>query len=132
MRRFWLWTGLVGLIANAVLVAVVIAAHRALRWSPVARDGAGLAVVLFFFCLSCAEIPLMVYALRWMAADRKGNSRWLCGAANAFYVFFAAVYAAVVLALTGWWAVGLGLSALGLVRLASSLWWIPEHPEATF
>jgi len=132
MKRFWLWTGLVGLAANAALLAAVVAAHGVLRWPAVARDGAGLAVALFFLCVSFAEIPLMVYGLRKLAADRKGSSRLLCGATNAFYVFFAAVYAAIVWALTGWWAAGLGLSALGLVRLASSVWWIPDNPEATF
>jgi len=131
MRGFWLWTGLVGLAANVALLAAVIAAHRVLRWPAVAGGGVGVVVALFFLCVSCAEIPLMVYGLRKLAEEPTRSSRWLCGATNAFYVFFSAVYAAIVWALTGWWAAGLALSALGLVRLASSLWCIPEYPKAT-
>lgn len=129
MRRLWVWTGLVGLAANAGLVAVAIVTREALRLPPLVGAEIGAAVTLFFLAVSCAEIPMMVYGLRRLAADPKGASRGLCGATNAFYVFFAAVYGTAVLALTGWWGAGLGLSALGLVRLASSLWLVRDRPE---
>jgi hypothetical protein len=129
MRRLLVWTGLVGLAANALLLTAVIVARGVLRLRPLLGVESGVAVTLFVLAISCAEIPLMVYGLRRLAADPNGASRGLCGVMTAFYVFFAAVYGTVVLALTGWWAAGLGLSALGLARLASTLWFVPDRPK---
>jgi hypothetical protein len=68
---------------------------------------------------SLAEIPFMVFALRRLAAERRGNAGAVLGL-NALYVAFAAVYGLPVLLLTGDRAWGLLLCGLSLVRLVSS------------
>ncbi len=129
MQGLLVWTGLVGLAANVGFVAAAIVARRALQLPALVGVEIGVAAALFFLAVSCAEIPMMVYGLRRLASDPKGASRGLCGATNAFFVFFAAVYGTAVLALTGWWIVGLALSALGVARLASSLWFVRDAPR---
>jgi hypothetical protein len=81
------------------------------------------AVILGAF--SIAEVPLMVYALRRLLVERRGNRRFVL-ALNAFYVFFAAVYGAPVLLMTGHLGWGLGLCGLGIVRLATSILFVRE------
>jgi hypothetical protein len=81
--------------------------------------------------LSVAEIPMMVFALRKLAADSKQTSATLLVLTNAFYVFFASVYAGMFVLLTGGITVGAGLSALGIVRFVSSLLFVRPGVEAT-
>ena len=67
----------------------------------------------------------MVFAMRRLLGERRGNYRFVLGL-NAFYVFFAAVYGAPVLLLTGSLGWGLALSGLGVVRLMASLLFVRE------
>ena len=119
-RPLLLLSGLAGLIANAVFFSGAALVQRTLL--PPLFSG-WMAAVLLLFCLllSVAEIPIMVLALRKLAADPKRKSPVLLALTNALYVFFAAVYASLVVLLTGQVGPGLGLSGLGIVRLASSL-----------
>ncbi len=78
-----------------------------------------LLLVLILGGFSVAEIPLMVFALRRLAAERRGNYGVVLGL-NALYVSFAVVYGLPVLLLTGDLAWGLLLCGLSLVRLVSS------------
>jgi hypothetical protein len=84
-----------------------------------------LLLVLVLGGFSLAEIPLMLFTLRRLMAERRGNTRVVCGL-NALYVFFAAVYGTPVLLLTGNVAGGLALCGLGIVRFATSLIWVRE------
>ena len=86
-----------------------------------------LALILGAF--SIAEVPLMVFALRRLTAERAGNRGAVCSL-NLLYVSFAAVYGAPVTLLTGSSPWGLALCALGLVRFLTSLAFVQEaRPE---
>jgi len=119
-RPLLLLSGLAGLIANAVLFSVAALIQRILV-PPLFSGWLAGALLLFCLLLSVAEIPIMVVALRKLAADPHRKSPALLALTNALYVFFAAVYASLFVLLTGQIGPGLGLSGLGIVRLASSL-----------
>jgi hypothetical protein len=70
----------------------------------------------------------MVFTMRRLVAERPDNQGVVMGL-NALYVFFAAVYGAPVLLLTGSITWGLTLCALGLVRFIASLVFVHEALE---
>jgi hypothetical protein len=129
LRRNLVWSGLAGLLACGLLALLAV-------W--LAKDGVIkallpypaiiLLLVLVFGAFSVAEIPMMVFAMRRLLVERRasvshkrrGNEGFVLGM-NALFVFFAAVYGAPVLVLTGSLGWGLALCALGIVRLAASL-----------
>jgi hypothetical protein len=82
----------------------------------------GLVVILLVMVLggfSLAEIPMMIFTMRRLAAERAENERLVVGL-NALYVFFAAIYGVPVTLLTGYIGWGLGLCALSILRFAAS------------
>lgn len=120
-RRNLLLSGLAGLMACGLLAAVAAllvagGTVRALLPYPTLV----LLLVLIFGGFSVAEVPMMVFAMRRLLAERKRNHGFVLGL-NAFYVFFAAVYGAPVLLLTGNLSWGLALCGLGILRLVASL-----------
>jgi hypothetical protein len=130
-RIFLLLSGLAGLLACALLAAgcawlVSSASFHVLVPFP----NVALLVALVLGSFSLAEIPMMVFLMRRLLAERKGNLGVVVGL-NALYIFFAAVYGAPVLLLTGSLGWGLALCSLGLVRLASSLLFVrPPAPTS--
>ena len=123
MSRFrtrLLFSGLAGLLVAGLatglglglLAAEVI--NPPFSWLPLT-----LLLVAILGGFSLAEIPLMVFALRRLAAERRDNVGAVLGL-NALYVAFAVVYGLPVLLLTGDRVWGLLLCGLSLVRLASS------------
>jgi hypothetical protein len=82
-------------------------------------------VVIVFGVFAVAEIPMMIFAMRRLAAERMENRGVVLGL-NGLYVFFAAVYGVPVLLLTGSVGWGLTLCGLGLVRFGASLAFVPE------
>lgn len=137
-RRHLLLSGLLGLLACAGLVALCLAIARSGR-TPSLLSTFPLIVALLALMMgafSIAEIPLMVFAMRRLAIERRGNLKLVLGL-NALFVFFAGVYAVPVLLLAsspGW---GLALAALALIRLGASAWFVrppdidstTEHPR---
>jgi len=120
-RLHLLWSGLGGLLADAVLAAVaacLVSSGTVKILLPHPIVALLLALILGSFSL--AEVPIMVLVMRRLAAERRDNVGFVLGM-NALFVFFAAVYGAPVLLLTGNLAWGLGLCGLGFVRLAASL-----------
>jgi hypothetical protein len=95
------------LIAGSVVTALL--PHRLVT----------LLFVLVFGAFSLAEVPMMVFSMRRLVVERKGNLGFVLGL-NTLFVFFAAVYGAPVLFLTGHLGWGLALCGLGLVRLVAS------------
>ncbi len=75
--------------------------------------------------LSLVEIPIMVLAMRRLAAARPGHHGLVWGL-NALFCFFAAVYGLPVLLLTGSLGWGLALCSLALARFAASLLFVRE------
>jgi hypothetical protein len=92
---------------------------------PLPHQAVTLLLVVVFGAFSIAEIPMMIFALRRLAAERMENQGAVLGL-NALYVFFAAVYAVPVLLLTGSVGWGLALCGLGLVRFLTSLAFVHE------
>jgi hypothetical protein len=120
-RLLLLLSGSFGLLACSLLAATVaqLMANDIIRpLLPFRAVTVLLTVMLGAFSL--AEIPIMVYAMRRLLVERQGN-HVIVLALNALYVFFAAVYGAPVLLLTGDIGWGLALCSLGILRLVSSL-----------
>jgi len=127
-RRGLLLSGLAGLMACgslAVLCVGVVAGGVfpiLLPYPPIT-----LALVVILGAISLAEIPMMVYAMRQLVIEREGNYGPV-QALNVIFCFFAGVYAAPVVLLTGSVGWGLALFGLALVRFASSLLFV-RPPE---
>jgi hypothetical protein len=124
-----LWSGLAGLVLDGLLatVATWLVAGGLIR-PPLPQPLVVLLVVVILGGISLVEIPLMVFALRHLAADQPRNRRLLPGL-NAVYVFFAGIYGTPVLLLTGNLTWGWILCGLGLVRLATSLLLVPRAAQ---
>lgn len=97
------------------------------------------ALLGFLLLFSLAEIPLMLFGMRHMVSSASGAR--LATLTNAAFTFFAAVYAAPFLLLTGRVGIGIMLAGLCLVRLAGALLFIPspqppapnpQHPEIRY
>jgi hypothetical protein len=129
MSRFrlsLLLSGLVGLLACALLAAVaawLVTSGRIKALLPYPM--VSLLFGLVFGGISLAEIPMMVFAMRRLMAERKENRGVVLGL-NVLFVFFAAVYGLPVLLFTGSLGWGLALCALGLVRFVASLLFVHE------
>ena len=128
LQGLLLISGVVGLAGNLLFFLLVV--WLQVQFVPVLLSG-WLALFPLSLCLglSVAEIPLMVVGLRKLAADPKQTSSTLLALTNAFYVFFASAYAGMFVLLTGSIALGMGLSALGGVRLISSLLFVRPDVE---
>ena len=127
-RRNLLLAGLGGLLVGGLLAAISVwLISSAIIRPPLLHPAVTLISVLIFGGVSLAEIPMMVFAMRRLILERPGNYRFVMGL-NALYVFFAAVYGVPVFLLAGSITWGLILSSLGLIRLATSLVFVPE-PE---
>ena len=73
--------------------------------------------------LALAEIPLMIVALQTLAGapDRPG---WALYAGNTLFVFFAAMYGALLIFITGRLPWGAAIAGTGLLRLLAGALWI--------
>jgi hypothetical protein len=118
--------GIAGLTASACLAAVsswLVTSELVNPPFPYGLVELLLAVVLGGF--SVVEIPIMVFAMQRLlggGAASEGIAVWL----NGLYVFFAAIYGVPVGLLTGNVDYSLALSALSIVRFASSLAFVRE------
>jgi hypothetical protein len=120
-RRNLILTGIAGLLASACLVGIsfwLVTSETVTP--PFPYDLIELLLTMVLGGFSVAEIPIMVFAMRRLlvgSAGNQGMAMWL----NGLYVFFAAVYSVPVSLLTGNVDYTLALSALSIVRFASSL-----------
>jgi hypothetical protein len=129
LRRNLVLSGLGGLLANGLVAGVsawLVSSDTldVLLPFPVVT----LLLVLVFGGFSVAEIPIMVCAMRRLLVERRGNYGFVLGL-NTIFVFFAAVYGAPVLLLTGSLGWGLALCGLGIARLVASLLFVHESAE---
>lgn len=134
LRRDLLLTGLGGLLLAAVLAggSVWLVTSHSLK-PPLPYPLITWIFAAVFGAFSLAEVPLMVYAMRRLEIERRpeasgagqGNRPAVLGL-NVLYVFFAAVYGVPVILFTGSLGWGLALSSLALVRLATSLLFVPR------
>jgi hypothetical protein len=116
-------SGGVGVVGGAVVMGGALFLLRRTTLTPLV-NGLGIWVLLaFLLVFSVAEIPMMITGMRYMVGAAPGAG--LVTLTNAAFTFFAAVYAAPFLLLTGWVSVGFALASLSLVRFGGALWFVP-------
>jgi hypothetical protein len=125
-RTHLLLSGLAGLLVAGLLAGLATGLLAAgIVEPPFSFLPLTLLLVLLLGGFSVAEIPIMVFALRRLAVERRSNYGVVLGL-NILYISFAAIYGLPVLLLTGDLLWGLLLCALSAVRLASSQLFVRE------
>jgi len=119
-------TGLVGLIGAVVVTGFCIYVVTQ-PWYPTIITNSSVILVLFLFLavFSVAEIPIMIYGLRSIAASSNPRAGIIVLITTAGYTLFAAVYAAPFILLTGNLWAGVALAGLSLVRFISAVTFLP-------
>ena len=119
--------GLAGLVIGALLTgsSLWLVASGTLT-PPLPYRIVEILLVIVLAAISLAEIPLMVFAIRRLASSSSGNSVRIAAVMNGLFVLFAAVYAVPVSLLTGNVAWTLVLSALCIIRFATSMAFVRE------
>jgi hypothetical protein len=120
-------TGAIGLIGAVILTAFCLFI-MAQAWIPALVEQPVYAWGLFLFLtfFSIAEIPVMVFGIRRIAASVNPKAKYVALITIVGYTFFGAVYAAPFILLTGWLALGSALAALCLVRFISVIIYLPQ------
>lgn len=121
-------SGIVGVAGGAVLMGGALFFLRRTGLAPLVSGLGTWTLLAFLLFFSLAEIPLMLFGMRHMIGGG-GSSRPVV-LTNAVFTFFAAVYAAPFLLLTGRVGIGLALAGLSLVRLVGGLWLIPHASDS--
>lgn len=116
-------SGGLGLVGGAVLTGGALFLWRQMVQKPLLTGWGAWLLLAFLLGFSLAEIPIMIIGMRHMRGSQAGMR--LAVLTNAAFTFFAAVYAAPFLLLTGRMGIGLALASLSLLRLAASLWCVP-------
>lgn len=118
-------SGALGVLGGAALIGGAVFLSQRTGLKPLVT-GWGIWLLFGFLLLfSLAEIPLMVFGMRRLT--RRAFAGWLAALTNAAFTFFAALYAAPLILLTGRVWVGVALAGLGLVRFVSALWFVPDN-----
>ncbi|MGD8473655.1 MAG: hypothetical protein PVH59_05990 [Anaerolineae bacterium] len=125
-RRNLILAGIAGLFASACLVGISSRlVTSGLVKPPFPHSLVELLLAIVLGAFSVAEIPIMLFAMRRLLVGPSTNesiATWL----NGLYVCFAAIYGVPVTLLTGNAEYALALSALSIVRFASSLAFVRE------
>jgi uncharacterized membrane-anchored protein len=125
-RRNLLLAGVGGLLASLLLAAVSTwIATSGILIPPFPYRVVTLLLIVVLGGFSLAEIPMMIFVMRRLSAERPDNHRVVVGL-NALYVLFATVYGVPVILLTGSVGWGLALCALSVVRFVTSLAFVQE------
>jgi hypothetical protein len=126
-RSSLILTGLMGL-TGAVFLTVFCFFIIIGSFIPILVDQPLFVWLFFAFLLffSIVEIPVMILGLRRIAASPTRSARQVALMVSIGYVFFAAVYAAPFILLTGWLGLGAILASLSLVRFISAVIYLPE------
>jgi hypothetical protein len=135
-RVKWVLAGILGLLANAGVMGLLYAWQEARGGRPIivlppalggqswALDGlAQFVAYIFLLGLALAEIPLMVAGLRTLARSRT-RSDWILYSGNLAFVFFAAVYATILIVVTNRLDLSLTIAGVGLLRLGAGIIWV--------
>jgi len=121
VKRDLIFSGILGLLGGWL---IFLAANWARNFVPTLLPGFVFALVTFaaLLLLAVAEMPMMVFALRKMTQPATLPRR-LIAATFSFYVFFAAIYAAIFVLLTdaNYFYLSALLAALGIVRFFSGV-----------
>jgi hypothetical protein len=127
-------TGLVGLVGTIILTAGCLFIMTSGWIRPFLNEAIhvwGLFLFLLFF--SVAEIPVMVFGMRRMAASTNPKAKYMVLLANVGYTFFAGLYAVPFILLAGksWLELAAGalMAALSLIRLSSAVIFLPNAKQ---
>lgn len=116
-------SGALGIVAGAALMGGALFLWQRIGFKPLVTGWLTWLLLGFLLVFSLAEIPLMILGMRYMGSRASGKRLVLL--VNVAFTFFAAVYAVPFLLLTGRVGVGLALAALGTVRFAGALCFVP-------
>ena len=126
-RNSIILTGLIGLVGAVILTALCLLLMvwktiPVLVTSPIYVWG----LWLFLLGFSLAEIPIMIFGIRRIAASANPRAKYVALLVNSGYPFFGAVYAAPFILLTGRLGLGTALATLSFVRFASAVIFLPR------
>ena len=127
-------TGLIGLVAAIFLSALCLFVMVA-GYIPTILVRPLFVWGLFFFLLffSLAEIPVMIYGMRSIAANNNHRAKKIMLVTNTGYTFFASVYAVPFILLAGSSTLtllaGAFLASLCFVRFITSIIFLPDHAK---
>jgi hypothetical protein len=116
-------SGLLGLSGCLILTLLAVYTIAGGMWTGLGWGWLAWLAYLFLAAIALAEMPLMIVALRRMAAEGAG---WLPAIVNALYVFFPAVYGLPLILATGTLPAGLSICALSPLRLVAALLWVRQ------
>jgi hypothetical protein len=119
-------TGLAGFIGAVISTVFCIGVVRQ-AWYPPLITNSVIVLSLFAFLavFSVAEIPVMIFGLRRLAASGNPRTNIIVLITTGAYTFFAAVYAAPFILLTGNLWAGAALAGLSVVRFISAVTFLP-------
>jgi len=120
-------SGLAGVAGGVALTGGAVFLVRRGGLPPLVTGTGTWALLGFLLFFSLAEIPLMLFGMRRLADSPTGTR--MAVLTNAAFTFFAAVYAAPFLLLSGRIGIGLAMAGLCLVRYLSAVLLVPPPPE---
>ena len=125
-RRNLVLAGIAGMLASLLLAVVSTwLVTSGILSPPLPYRSVALLLVVVLGGFSLAEIPMMIFIMSRLSAERTDNHRVVAGL-NALYVLFATVYGVPVSLLAGSVGWGLALCALSIVRFIASLAFVRE------
>jgi hypothetical protein len=121
-------TGLIGLF-GAVVLTVFCLYIMAQGWIPTLLTNPTHVWGLFLFlaAFSVAEIPIMIFGIRRIAASANPKAKYVALLTTTGYTFFAAVYATPFILLTGYLWSGVAMAALSVARFISAVIFLPSE-----
>jgi len=111
------------MVAGAALMGGALFLWQRISLKPLITGWLTWLLLGFLLVFSLAEIPVMIFGMRYVGSSASGKR--LVILVNVAFTFFATVYAVPFLLLTGRAGIGLALAALGMVRFAGALWFVP-------
>jgi len=117
-------SGALGVMGGAALMGGALFLLQRTGLRPLVAGWAAWLLLAFLLAFSLAEIPTMIFGMRYLGDSVSGKR--LVVLINAAFTFFAAVYALPFLLMTGRVGIGMALAALSLVRFAGGLWFVPS------
>ena len=122
-------TGLIGLV-GAILFTAFCILIIVQGWIPIILTSPLIVWGLFIFLaiFSVAEIPMMIFGMRRIASSANPRAKYVTLLTNTGFTFFAAVYAAPFILLTGNIWAGTALAALSVARFIAAIVFLPTLP----
>ncbi len=129
MTRNQIWiTSIIGLVGAILTMAFSLLAVSQGWVTPfITRTIFLIAIIFFLGIFSVAEIPFMIFGIRHILKSEDPRAPTLALFTNTIYVFFAGIYAAPYILLTGEFWGGLALTAIAVIRFTTSILYLPHE-----